>query len=65
MFYLLSSLVVLGWATVWRIAVAFWPWPALAGGGVVSSAVWLIHARLLGRLGWYVSRGEGDSARED
>ena len=55
-FLLLSGLIGGGWAAAWWWMFQNWTVAAVAISGVVWSAVVLIHARLLGRLAWGISR---------
>jgi hypothetical protein len=49
-FFLLSGLLVAGWAWAWAWLLFAFPMLALAVGGLGWATVLLIHARLLGRL---------------
>lgn len=57
-FYGLSAILVFGWLTLWLAALSWNATLTLCAAGPAWSAVTLIHGRLLGRLGWVISRSE-------
>ncbi len=60
LYYLLSGAVLIGWGVLWSVGMSFSPIVVSVLGGPVWAAVWLIWARLLGRLGWAITLKEQD-----
>jgi hypothetical protein len=58
LYYILSSLVLLGVGVIWWEGITRYPIPVAILGGPAWAAAWLIWARLLGRLGYAISMKE-------
>jgi hypothetical protein len=61
-FYVVSVVLVGGILGLTYLAILTNIWYAVPVAAVVGSALWLIHARLMGRLAWLVQRSNARPA---